>query len=185
MISSLVSLECKQQQEPKVKRILESIEGRIATLANLYSMLFSSGELHHVPLDQYLRQIALAVKTSFISQLENITLQIDIPPINIDVKKAAPLGMIVNELMTNALKHAFVEKTDGTIRIAASLQEDQLQLSVADNGADKGQKIDLAASTGLGLQLVQALTMQLQGKLQLNQSRGTEFNLQIPLAETH
>jgi PAS domain S-box-containing protein len=162
MMASLAALEEERSNLPETRAAMGTLRGRILSLANLYAMLFATGETREVRLDRYLNEIARSLLKAnpgggvidFCAQLENIT---------VDARRASPLGLIANELITNALKYAFWEKTNGRLCLSLRRAEGVLELKVTDNGAGLPEGFDMDRSTGLGMLLITLLSRQLGG----------------------
>jgi two-component sensor histidine kinase len=97
--------------------------------------------------------------------------------VNIDINSAIPLGLILNELVTNSMKHAFPGDRGGKISISFGKEEDEFVLKVSDDGIGFPPDLDYTKTNSLGMQLVTSLTSQLNGKLKLENSQGTQFTI--------
>ncbi len=165
MIASLASLEEERADLPETRAAMGTLRGRILSLANLYSMLFATGETREVRLDRYLNEIARSLLKAnpggglidFQAQLENIT---------VDARRASPLGLIANELITNSLKYAFSGRSTGMLRVSLARVNGGLVLEVADDGNGLPEGFDMDRSTGLGMLLITLLSRQLGGAME-------------------
>ena len=108
-------------------------------------------------------------------------LAVQIEPITLPVEKAIPCGLLVNELITNALKHAFPDRREGIVEVALSAREGKVSLCVKDNGIGLSPDFELEKSRSLGLQLVTTLARQLDGSVDLLRSGGTTFLVSFAL----
>jgi PAS domain S-box-containing protein len=181
MIASIVSLETFGAAHPAVTEALESLHRRILTMANLYTHLYDSGNTQTVRLDQYIQQIVHSLETAFVGDVHGGTIQAHLDEVTVNVRAASPFGLIVNELVTNALKYAFPASQRGTIIVRLQHADGALTLQVQDDGIGLPDDFDIARSTGLGMQLVQGLSGQLGGALTYESKRGAIFRLRIPM----
>jgi two-component sensor histidine kinase len=112
---------------------------------------------------------------------QNVICQVAVEDIVLDVEQVVPCGLLITELLSNAFKHAFPDGRSGTVEVAIRQQADRLQLSVRDDGIGLPADLDPAAADTLGLQLVRALTEQLDGILELDRRDGTRFRVSFPI----
>jgi len=181
LITSLISLEHENAQQPETRAALNEIYDRVNSLAKLYSILYESENLNQVYLDQYLEQVAQSLDNSYQPGRRGVRILRTLEPILIDARQATPLGLIVNELLTNALKYAFPGGRSGTIWLDVSRTGDCLRLEVRDNGVGLPQVAqDQNCIHGLGLQLVELLVRQLRGKFICLSGEQTEFLIEVP-----
>ncbi|MBN1890080.1 MAG: PAS domain S-box protein [Thermoflexales bacterium] len=179
MITSLIRLKVTRTPGPAAREMLEDLGGRIMTLSYLFSMLYTSGEVRNIRLDRYLHNIARSLLAVHVVEGQCIDVQLGLDAVTLDVKRAAPLGLILNELLTNALKHAFPAGRCGTIEVTLSDLEHELVLEVADDGVGLAEGFDLTRPAGLGLELVRVLTSQLDGRLESERGEKTIFRVRM------
>jgi len=202
IVSGLLQMQARRSQSPQVTAILQDSQNRIASIALVHEKLYRSDDLANVDFSQYIRDLTVYLFDSYNINANRIKLSIQVNAnINLDVETAIPCGLIINELVSNALKHAFPNHShqqtqnestsakfatdQGEIQIRLEqishlMPEEQaftLALIVCDNGVGLPDDFDLKTSKTLGLSLVQGLTMQLGGKLAINTQRGTEFKI--------
>lgn len=178
VITSLLRLEAGRSSQPNVVAVLAEMQSRVLSMALLHETLYRSDNLAQVDLAAYLRQLGQQIVRS-LAPAAGITLEFDVEPIRIELDQAVPCGLIVNELMSNALKHAFPGGRHGDIRLSARLVAGgpAMRLSVADSGAGLPADFDEARKRSLGLQLVTDLARQLNGTLDMSSGNGTTFSL--------
>lgn len=174
MMLSLIDMEKEKLKNPELKLLLGDLENRIHTLSELYNLLYETGT-GTIPLKRYIQEICRSL-----GQNEQFPITTELEEIDLDIKRATSLGIIANELITNASKYAFSEKNKGNIRIALAREKGSIILTVQDNG--KGFPTDYRAenSLGFGLKLVEVLTEELGGFFSLENSEGTTFRVKIP-----
>jgi len=186
-ISGIVGLEQGRAQNEKLASTLEEIKSRIDSLGLLYDLLFASGKTQEVKLDDYLDDVASNLIDSYSPEQGRILLEKNLCSVTIDVKRAVPIGLMVNELVTNSLRHAFPHNSIGTIRILLFRERNSLILRIEDDGIGLPPQYsgnDFAnESEGLGLVLVNMLSAQLGARLDHSGSpeKGTTFELHVPL----
>jgi chemotaxis protein methyltransferase CheR len=179
IIGSVVSLEARNQKSGEGKAALERVSHRIAALGRLYFMLGETNSVEAVDAASYLEALCRDLIESV--QKENgisIALKTDIESEPLPVDRAIPLGLIVNELVTNAVKYAFPSETRGTVAVTLKRIPGELRLTVADDGqgADPSR-----ADSGLGGRLVDAFARQLGGQVErVSSNKGTIVCLKLP-----
>jgi two-component sensor histidine kinase len=182
IIVSMVSLEARSQKTRDGKIALESVSHRIAALGRLYAALGETDSVEEVDADTYLETLCRNLIESV--QKENdiaIALKTDIERERLPADRAIPLGLIVNELVTNAVKYAFPSETSGSILVALKRSPGELRLTVADDGkgVDPGR-----TDSGSGGRLVEAFARQLGGRIERESgASGTAVRLTLPWRE--
>jgi len=166
LISSLMRLEAGRSREPETKAVLTEMQTRIGSVVLLNETLYKTASYERVKLDDYLKQIATRVFQAQNSNSGAVRLVLDLEPIEVETGQAIPCGLIVNELLTNSLKHAFPNGASGEVRVRLQRgRSGSIALAVSDTGV--GLPADFASrpSHSLGLQLVSDLARQLLGTL--------------------
>ena len=170
MISGMISLALNDGVSTETKTALEDLASRVRSVSELYSLLYSSSSFTEVRLDEYCARIAAPL----IGLSGNITLKTEMENITVPVKEAAPLGLILTELMTNAGKYAFPGGRQGTITVALKKTVAGACLEVRDDGIGLPADFDFSGRAGMGLNLVRALTGQINGSFRMeNNAVGT------------
>ena len=179
IIGSMVSLEARNQKSGEGKAALERVSHRIAALGRLYSMLGETNSVEEVDAAIYLEALCRDLIESV--QKENgtsIALKTDIENEALPVDRAIPLGLIVNELVTNAVKYAFPSETRGTVAVTLKRIPGELRLTVADDGQGADPQ---RADSGLGGRLVDTFARQLGGQVErVSSNKGTIVCLKLP-----
>jgi two-component sensor histidine kinase len=151
------------------------MDHRIGAMSALHEQIYRSSDFARVAAKDYLETIIDRIRSSQESPVELVT---DIEPLTVGKDAATPLGLLVNEVVTNALKHGFPESRSGTVRVALKrLAEDRIELTVEDDGVGF---TDSKSSQGIGMRLVDALTAQLGGESAFSGEGGTKFTLTFP-----
>jgi PAS domain S-box-containing protein len=200
IISSLLDLQAENLEDERIKEVLRESQNRIMSIALVHRELYRDRKLCNVNLSTYLRALAENLLNTYKIGDLRINLYIDIEEnILFDVETAVPLGIIINEIFSNSLKYAFSDRNAGEICISllrnksdengsSNLNERKNQgmgedsrfiLTVSDNGVGIPETFDLEKSESLGLQLIYVLIDQLDGKVNLNRNKGTEFIIEF------
>ncbi|MBX3749281.1 MAG: transporter substrate-binding domain-containing protein [Opitutaceae bacterium] len=167
VITSLLRLEAGRSAQPATKAALQDMQGRIRSMALLHETLYRSADFARVDMADYLRQLSTQLHRAQNTRPGAVRLQLDLEPVMLEAEQAIPCGLMVNELLTNSLKHAFPDGRSGEIRIALHARPDgRVQLEVGDNGTGLPADLDERRQRSLGLQLVSDLVRQLQGTLE-------------------
>lgn len=184
VISSLISMQVRRLQEPLVRSALEECRCRVEAIALIHEQLYQSNDYRQIPFAQYLGGLLryIAEASGLVSQ--QVTVSVEPRELALPVDKAIPCGLILNELVTNAFKHAFPQGRRGEVRVSLHARAGELEIRVADNGVGLSTRCDVT-SPSLGMQLVQTLVEQLNGRMTMTQSSGTIFTIVCRLpAET-
>lgn len=184
VISSLLNLQSNYIEDRQILDVLEDSRHRIRSMALIHEKLYQSGNLARVDFGEYIRDLARYLFRAQSEHVRNIRLntQTDMVYLNIDI--AVPCGLVLNELITNSLKYAFPAGRSGEITVTCRADhEDQITLTVSDNGIGFPPDLDLQNTNSLGLNLVHLLTEQLGGTLRLDTCQGTDFTLAFPIQD--
>lgn len=172
VVSGLLALQSAKIDDPNMKDVMLASQNRVQSMGILHQKLYQSEQLAFIEMKNYFENLCINILDSY-NESERIKVTIEMNELELDVDTAVPLGLIVNELLTNSLKYAFPKGENGHIELSLkNLQEDNFQLKISDNGI--GKKLDSKAKgTGFGTQLVELLTRQIDGKLIMDVSNGT------------
>jgi len=173
----LLNLQSESISDPSAFDAVQESKNRVASMALIHQKLYQGENLAAVEMKDYFKTIGKAVIESFGEKAEHISLDVEMDSVELDVDTAVPIGLITNELLTNSLKYAFDQQSDGKLSISLSLGEDSLYvLHIRDNGRGSG-KVNRQQPSGFGTMLVQLLATQLGGKLEKKQINGTSVVL--------
>jgi PAS domain S-box-containing protein len=179
VIASILSLQSSVTADKKTKDILRECQNRAQTMALIHTHLYQSDNLARINFKKYVRTLADSVYRSYRLSPDNIVMNITAGDVSLDINTAIPLGLIVNELVSNAMKYAFPEGRSGQINIDLADSADGIVLKVSDNGVGFPENLDFRNTESLGLQLVITLVEQLTGSIELLRDRGTEFRITV------
>ncbi len=182
VISSLINLQMRQLEDSSSKAALEECQRRVQTIALIHEQLYRSGDYARVPFSEYTKSLAENVFHAAGTSPSKVSLKLEVEDIRMAVDKAIPCGLILNELIANALKHAFPHDASGTLRVGLrQAGPREIELSVADDGVGLPVEFDTARARSLGMQLVTTLVSQLDGRLGIERQGGTTFRVTFPL----
>jgi len=179
IISSLLNLQSKKISDQALLDSINEGKNRVEAMSLIHQNLYQNEGLTSIAMQKYLEQLMDHLSTSFRSEDKKIEFEIKANKIVFDIDTAIPLGLIVNELVSNAYKHAFKNKEEGTIKVEIS-QEDNAKylLRVKDDGVGISEDINLKKSKSLGLKLVHSLgARQLKGDIQISNNKGCQFEI--------
>lgn len=178
-VSSLLSLQEQAITDETARSALRDAGNRIRSVSLLYDKLYKTDEYRKLSLKTYLSSLADEAVGNFPNR-GGVTLIKELDDFSLDARKLQSLGIIINELLTDIMKYAFKGRSEGRITIAATRGESSVTIVVEDDGVGMPPSVDFEHSTGFGLQLVQALTRQLDGAIRIERDKGTRFVLEIP-----
>lgn len=181
LISSIISLEINRTAKKEIRAPLESLKARVLSIARVYDLLTFGEKYHEISLDRFLREVSQSILKGY-AATTRIELSLDLQPVNIEVKKAIPLGLIATEILTNALKYAFGRRKTGEIKLKLNKLDGQLILEIADNGQGLSGDFFVSPPVGLGQEIIKTLADQLEARLEINSrpGQGTSFRLTLP-----
>jgi PAS domain S-box-containing protein len=180
IVTGIVGLEANRLYDPAMRNVLMDIRNRIGSLSNLYDLLNHKHDVKDIRLDHYLNQLSHSLIDSYISEKNRITLRMELDEICIDVDRAISIGLMVNELFTNALKYAFPGSRQGTVGVSLKQEGCILRIEVSDNGDGLPPDFNINKPKGLGLELVRLLVNQLEGTMTVDRGAETVFRISMP-----
>ena len=179
IVSSLLSLQSAQINDQNILDAMEESQHRVQSMSMIHQKLYMGENLATIEMKDYFKNLSEYIVDAFGAN-EQIVVDIAMKKFELDVDMAIPIGLIVNELLTNSLKYAFPDGQKGTIRISLNETGSILRLDVVDDGIGMS-KFGEVQGTGFGTQLIELLTKQLDGKMVLNTNRGTSVSIQFQL----
>jgi two-component sensor histidine kinase len=185
IITSLLSLQSKNITDSKALGMFKDSQARVKSMALIHEKLYRSDDLARVDFGEYIQNLTSYLSRSFAIEGGKIRLKLDITDILFGVDCAVPCGLIINELVSNCFKHAFPNGGHGWINISLRQKhDDNLILTVADDGIGFPMGLDYRQTDSLGLQLINTLSEQLGGTLAMRSEQGTEFVITFPLPKS-
>jgi PAS domain S-box-containing protein len=178
VVSSLLEFQTEYINDPAIIKVFEDSQHRIYSMALIHEKLYQSKNLEKINFGEYIQNLVYNLISSYNITQERIQVEFDIAPVELNIETANPGGLIVNELVSNAFKHAFPDNRGG--KLLLKLHQDNSQkiiLVIKDNGIGFPPHLDFKNTESLGLQLVCTLAEQLEGEIRLNKENGTTFEL--------
>jgi two-component sensor histidine kinase len=176
----MLSLQSMHIMDDDLKSMFREGQGRVQTMAIVHEKMYQSPDLSKIGFADYLKDLTNELFASYGVDSSQITSQVEVADIKLGVDVAIPCGLIVNELISNSLKHAFPNGKKGEIKINLVRDDkDKFNLVVGDNGVGFPQGIDFKQMESLGLRLVNTLVDQLKGTIELENNNGTTFKIEF------
>ena len=178
VISGILSIEERTIKDEQIKKAFREGQNRIQSIALVHRMMYQSDAISKVVMQEYLEALVGELRQSFTIPQKRIETQVDAKGINFDIKVAVPVGLIVNEAVCNAYKHAFTNQEEGKIIVQLTTSvNNAYELTISDNG--KGGVVAGKSTANVGLELIEGLTAQLKGKFTITSQQGTSIKIQF------
>jgi len=181
IISSLLSLEMPKLQDENARAVFMNARTRILSMSGIYEQLYGSGNLESVNLSKYITDLASMILKTYSIRSRNLLIETNLEEIHLDLRRTVPLGLILNELITNVLKYAYPKGHSGIIRIDMHKDADIITVKVADNGIGLPEGFSITKTDTMGLSLVKMLVDQIGGNLKVESSSGTKITISFKL----
>ncbi|HPU90166.1 MAG TPA: PAS domain S-box protein [Spirochaetota bacterium] len=178
LISSLVSLQASGAADDSTRAVLMDVESRIMSIARLYGQLYESGGYARIDLRDYLTRIINGVQMGYMAR-QGVRIRASIDFATCSFKTASSLGIILNELLTNAFKYAFPGERTGAVSVSLTRKDESFALHVEDDGAGLPPGFDLESSQGMGMQLVRLLAKQHRGAAVVDPGGRASFTVTV------
>lgn len=181
IISGILSLQNNSISDEKAKQILIDGQDRIQTIALLHKTMYQNENFNMVSFQTYINELITYIKQTNITANKKITIHQEIENIQFNIDTAIPLSLIINEIITNCYKHAFENKTEGSISISIKKQiNDSYELIIEDNGNGLPENFNtFENSKSVGFDLIHGLCQQIDGEIEITSKQGTKINIQF------
>ncbi len=181
VISSLLNLQAQASTIPELARALGESQNRIRSMALIHESLYRSDNFLEIAFSEYLRELTATLVRAYSIPGVEVVIDVAADGVALDIDTAVPCGLIVNELVSNSLKHGYPDYSgQAHIRISISKEESEYLLSVTDNGVGFPDDVDFRDTQSLGMEIVCVLTSQLHGDINLVRGDGTRFEIRFP-----
>jgi two-component sensor histidine kinase len=177
--SSLLRLQASKTSDPDARQVLRESRDRIRSMALVHEMLYRSQNLARIDFADYARSLVIQLFRSYDSA-RHVQRSVEVERVLLGVDLAVPCGLIINELVANALKHAFPDERPGRVWVQLDASDDRYQLRVRDDGVGFPDTVDFRSTDTLGLQLVRTLVDQMEGTIEIEREGGTEIVVVFP-----
>jgi len=161
-----------------VREMFRESEGRIRSMAMVHEQLYRSSSLASVDFGAYLERLAWDLYGAF-NIYNAVELSVQTQPVVLEIKQAIPCGLLVNEMITNAFKHAFPHGRRGQVQVELEQQGEMIQIRIGDDGTGIPAEIDVEQAETMGLKLITLLARQVEGELSVEREKGTSFTLRF------
>ena len=179
IVASLLNLQSRQITDPATLAMIRESQNRIKAMALVHERLYRSEDISSIDLLDYVRFMGTNLFNFYDVTPATVRLTVDISDIRVDINRAIPLGLIINEILSNSLKYAFPSGRKGTIAVTVKKDDSTIRIIVQDDGAGIPESLDWKKTESLGLRLVNSLTEQLQGTIELDRTAGTKFTIVV------
>jgi PAS domain S-box-containing protein len=180
VVSSLLKLQSNNIEDARIKDILKESQNRIYAMSAVHETLHGSENLSEIDLKTYLSKVTSSIFQTYAIAQDKVKLNIDIKEMPIGINQASPLGLIINELISNSLKYAFPGESTGEITVQMKKQDKEIELIVMDDGIGMPDELDWKNAKSLGLKLVRTLVEnQLDGSIDMENNDGTKFTIKF------
>ena len=180
MVSGLLRLQCSTSKDTELCKLLKTSQERINTISGVHELLYRSENLKSIDIKEYTESLLANTKTTFNTEKRNIIINNNLEKAIIEIKTIIPYGLIINELISNSLKHAFTDNKGGIINIEGIKENNEYIFSISDNGKGLADNFDIDKLDTLGFKLIQGLTNQIFGEFNLIKAEtGVKFSLKF------
>jgi PAS domain S-box-containing protein len=178
VVSSILYLQSKNLKSKKILNILQESQHRIRSMALVHEKLYQSESIANIDFSGYIKDLANFLFRTYAKNTSAIGLKLNVQKIPLDIETAIPCGLILNELVSNALKYAFPDERGGKITVEFfSDEKDNYNFVIKDNGIGLPGNVSINNASSLGLRLVQSLVAQLEAKININRDNGTSYEI--------
>lgn len=182
VISGLMQSQGIRSNDPLVKEIMKSGQDRVKSMALIHEKLYQTQDFTNIQAQDYILDLVSTIEQGYLLNRSNISLNVQIEDVHFDIDTAIPLGLIINELLTNAYKYAFVDNQEGLIHLELRKHKKHICFFVSDNGRGLPKEFDFEQTRSLGLTLVKGLSRQLNGEaVILPSENGLKIEIRFPM----
>jgi two-component sensor histidine kinase len=179
VVASLLRLQAGSFSNPELEAALIESQNRVESMALVHEQLYATEDVREVDLAQHIEMLAANLLRGY-GDPTRISVLADVQPVSLGINQAIPVSLILNELISNALKHAFPGGRPGSIRIEGRARNGRIFLAVRDDGEGMPESAEPRRPKSLGLEIVKILTAQLKGEFEIDRSCGTSFRIAFP-----
>ena len=177
VISSLLSLQSRYIDDEKAQAAISEGQHRVKSMALIHQKLYQHENLLGIEAKDYIENLTASLRSAYNYTDDQVSVQYDISDLKIDVDTIIPIGLILNELISNSFKHAFPEGKEGEISIRLGEENEKLKLEVKDNGV--GSKEPPSTSGSFGMRMINSLAMKLEASVNFDFSKGTSTVIEM------
>jgi PAS domain S-box-containing protein len=185
VIASLLNIQVSSEPDDEARKSLAESQNRIHSMALVHQMLYQSKDLAQIDAREYLERLVSRLVQGYNVAPDRIAVHVSAIPLRLDIDRAIPCGLIVNELVTNALTHAFPDGRKGHVLVLLTEENDRVTLTVSDDGVGLPPDLDLDRVRSFGLRIASTLAKQLDGSIALTRKHGSTFSVVFPNVVRH
>jgi PAS domain S-box-containing protein len=180
IISSLIKMQSQNFKNAEIQEVFRETQNRVMSMSYIHQSFYQSGDLTEINFDIYIQKLVNNLFNIYDTNPVLINFEIDTKGISMGVDTAIPCGLMINEMVSNSLKHAFVKGNRGSISITLDEKDGVCILNIKDNGRGIPDSVQLGKSTSLGMVLITMLCDQIDGSISLKREGGTEYEVRFP-----
>ncbi|MFD0764587.1 histidine kinase dimerization/phosphoacceptor domain -containing protein [Mucilaginibacter lutimaris] len=184
IVMSLLSTQSFYLQSESAREAILLSENRVQSIALIHQKLYTGDNLASISMPAYISDLVMHLSESFSTAESHISFQLQIAPVSIDLSQAVPVGLILNEAITNAIKYAFNGKGGQISVMLRMLERETVEIAISDNGKGLPNDFDMHSTNSLGMEMMQGLTAQLKGNLEVVNSSGTAIVINFRLVKS-
>ena len=179
IISSMLSLQIGKVDDSNTEAILKDAQQRINAISLTHQMLYQKANISSISLTEYVQNLVSQIEKTIFSNDIELTTSLNITERRINIDAAVPLGLLINEILTNAYKHAFSKNEKGKVTVSLGENEKGCILKISDNGKGLPLNFETANQKSMGMELIQILAGQLNAELKIDKTNGTTFIIEL------
>ena len=177
IISSLLNIQTRYLDDEESINVLKESQNRVKSMAMIHEKLYGSSDFNKIYFDDYIESLVWDLFYSYSIEKGTINPILEIDDVKLNIETSIPCGLIITELVSNSLKYAFPNQLKGELKVSLKNKDDHYKLIISDNGIGFPKNIDFKNTKSLGLELVNNLVEQIDGNIQLENSKGTKFKI--------
>lgn len=181
VISSLLDIQSQSNVDEKVKEVLQESKLRVQSMAFIHQNLYEDEGMNLVDMKNYIQNLIDHLYTTFHKNSESINIETHVSPVLLHMDMVVSVGMIINELVTNSLKYAFLNKKEGTIKVHLSERNQFITFIVEDNGQGLPPQLDVFTIKSFGYKMIRAFVQKLKAQMTIESDAGTKVSIVFPL----
>lgn len=182
VVSGLLQLQIYETDDPVIQDTLKESENRIQTMALIHEKLYNSQNLASISCDSYIGELVETIRST-IGTDKKITVETDISDVKLNINKAVPFALLVNEFVTNSFKHAFIGRDEGVIKIELDKSDNQIRAHISDNGVGLPKEFSSGEKDSLGMTLINNFAQQLEADWELGSKDGTFIDITFVVSD--
>ena len=182
VISSLLALQERSITDDKARSAIVEGRERVQSIGLIHKHLYQNNQFSNIEMKGYITHLLDGLLETMSEKSKPVQLEVDIPEYYLDVDSAVPLGLMINELVVNALKHAYTDVSEPLLRVSLRKENEETVWEVVDNG--HGKKEDVEQSSSFGMKMIRSLTRQLGASFQVNEKDGLSFGIRLKPTQT-